>query len=76
MGSRTAANSIWSNSKVPGPGTYAPKDVTETSPKFTMKAKTAQPLNMVIQNDGSHEKVPANLIDSKIPGPGTYSLTQ
>jgi len=39
MGSRTSANSIWINNKVPGPGTYVPKDVTLTSPKFTMKGK-------------------------------------
>lgn len=75
MGSRTSANSIWNNNKNPGPGTYVPKDVTLTSPKFSMKGKSKMGTNFVANSDGSHEKVPANAIDDKVPGPGTYSAS-
>jgi hypothetical protein len=75
IGSRTSANSIWQNNKVPGPGSYVPRNVTFTSPKFTMKGKYSAGANLIVNSDGSHEKVPSHAIDGTVPGPGTYSAS-
>jgi len=75
MGQRTSGNSIYTDNKVPGPGTYKPKDVTDVTPKFTMKGKFKQGTNFVLHSDGTHETVPSSLIDGAIPGPGTYSAS-
>jgi len=36
MGQRTSANGIFVKSEVPGPGSYAPKNITFVSPKYTI----------------------------------------
>jgi hypothetical protein len=57
MGARTSANSMWQKSEAPGPGAYVPKNVTFTSPKYTIKGKYAMGTALVVNNDGTHESV-------------------
>ena len=40
-----------------------------------MKGKYARGANLIVNTDGSHEKVPSHAIDSTVPGPGTYSAS-
>lgn len=74
MGMRTSANSIFTRPDVPGPGTYVPQNITFTSPKFSMKGKSKHGTNIIVNSDGTHDKV-ASSMDCNVPGPGTYSAS-
>lgn len=73
MGQRHSNNSIFTRSLVPGPGSYVPVNVTFTSPKFSIKGRHKVGTSLIVNQDGSHEKVAA-ASDSNVPGPGTYSV--
>lgn len=72
MGQRHSNNSIFTKSLVPGPGAYAPVNVTFTSPKFSIQGRHKIGTSIIVNKDGGHEKVAADP-DADVPGPGTYS---
>ncbi len=72
MGQRHSNNSIFTKSLVPGPGAYVPVNVNFTSPKFSISGRHKVGTSLIVNTDGSHEKVAADP-DADIPGPGSYS---
>lgn len=38
-----------------------------------MKGKSKAGTNIVVNSDGTHDKIAASSIDMSVPGPGTYS---
>jgi hypothetical protein len=63
MGSRTAANSIFTKSDAPGPGAYNTSKSTE-GPKYTMYSKLDRTSYIGVELEKYRGK----------PAPGTYSL--
>ena len=72
MGARNSQSSIIQPNLNPGPGTYAPINVTQNvSAKFSIKGKHHIGTQIVITPDGGHEKMTQSC-DFNVPGPGTY----
>lgn len=57
---------------LPGPGSYNPVDVTNTTQMYSIKGKYKVGTQIAVSPDGTHEKIQQSSAVN-VPGPGTYS---
>jgi len=58
------------NSKVPGPGAYAPS-YEDHGPAYSIRLKTMLATSLEVKPDGTHERISASV--DFAPGPGAYN---